>query len=134
MLKGEAFLYFNSKYRPCASFNETLTVLEQHNGIPESDLHWFVTYHSHHNSELGMNPSKVEECVLSERKYCVLCGMTAHQVDDLFGFGHKNFLADEESAMKRFKCKPRKIFVTNEKQTFNGVEITVKSHGTMTIK
>lgn len=33
-------------------------------GIPESDLHWYLTYLEHHIRRLGMSRSKTDPCVL----------------------------------------------------------------------
>ena len=99
-------------------------------GIPESALHWLITYHSHHFEQLDMKACRDDPCVLNNRKANAnLIGMTALQVDEAFGHSDDNFLRREEEKSKRFKCKPRKVFQTGDTAFFNGCSISAMDHG-----
>lgn len=68
-------------------------------GIPESELHWFITYQGHHIDRLNMSACQGDPCVL----YKVVdpntgnspTGITVLQVDDAYGHGDEEFLAKE---------------------------------------
>lgn len=93
-------------------------------GIPESGLHWFLTYHKHHTKGLQMKNTTVDKCLLYTNHSSALHGITALQVDDSFGHGNTLFLQKEEENCKVFqklKSKPR-ILLTEV--TFNGSNIT----------
>ena len=57
-------------------------------GIPESGLHWFIIYQTHHVDNIGMIPTTVDPCLLYRRsENGEIEGVTSLQVDDSFGFG-----------------------------------------------
>lgn len=88
--------------------------------IPQSGLHWYLTYLSHHLETLGMIKSKVDPCVLIRRERKNLKGLVLLQVDDSLGFGDNQFLDQEDEASTRFNSKPR-IPLTEQPSTFNGI-------------
>jgi hypothetical protein len=90
-------------------------------GIPESGLHWFLTYSKHHVEKLNMQQCTVDPCLLYTRaKYGGLPGVTALQVDDSVGCGDKEFLDLEENSSLDFKTKPRKLLNRGARADFNG--------------
>ena len=105
-----------------------LVVLKPLYGVPESGLHWFVTYHAHHKQRLSMKSTKGDPCLLYRHSATETDGITALQVDDSYGHGTKEFLEEEERESKRFKCKPRKILKVGETTSFNGSQITVETN------
>jgi hypothetical protein len=72
-------------------------------GVPESGLHWFITFSDHHRDRLGMLPSKGDKCLL-RKKECDGISLADLQVDDSFEHGTANFLDEEEKQSHRFKC------------------------------
>lgn len=56
-------------------------------GIPESSLHWRLTYLDHHVSRLGMIRSRTDPCVLKKVTEGVKEGIVILQVDDSFSIG-----------------------------------------------
>jgi len=92
-------------------------------GIPESGLHWFVSYSGHHKKNLGMQSTKFDPCVLYRRNNSELEGITVLQVDDSFGFGKKSFLNDEDTTGEKYLSKPREILKIGSSHDFNGLEI-----------
>jgi len=110
--------------------DEVLLVKEPLYGIPESGLHWFITYHSHHTGRLRMKPTRGDPCVLyrpaDSKSQCM--GLTVLKVDDSFGHGDTKFLDDEERESRRFKCKPRKLVKKGDTVDFNGCCISVKEN------
>jgi hypothetical protein len=92
-------------------------------GIPESGLHWFMTYMHHHRTELGMNQARADKCFLYRRDDGGI-SVTTLQVDDSFGTGTPEFLQDEENHSLEFRCKPRQLIETGGHVMFNGSEIS----------
>ena len=97
-------------------------------GIPESGLHWFLTYQKHHTLELSMKETTYDKCLFytshSDKNYK---GVTALQVDDSFGHGTELFLKEEEEKCKRYQHyneKPRVYVKPNAPVPFNGTIIT----------
>lgn len=84
------------------SKDELLLVIGPLYGIPESGLHWFLTYQPHHISKLDRKSSKLDQCVLYRRKNENLKRLKIMQVDDTFGNGTKEFLEQEDIQSKKF--------------------------------
>ena len=103
--------------------NHVLLVKKPLYGIPESGLHWFLTYQSHHKQMLHMEETHGDKCILYRLKNNLLDGLTILQVDDSFGHGSKEFLDDEERESHKFKCKPRQVIVSGSNVQFNGANI-----------
>ena len=61
-------------------------------GIPESGLHWFLTYQQHHIKNINMTATKSDACVLYKRGENSPEGLCILQVDDSYGHGSKIFL------------------------------------------
>lgn len=91
-------------------------------GIPESGLHWYLTYLNHHINELGMTRSRADPCVLYRRTGTVLDGVIVLQVDDSLGVGSTGFLDEEGQESKPFRCKYRSL-IEKKPITFNGRSI-----------
>ena len=97
-------------------------------GIPESGLHWFLTYQGHHTDKLEMQACQSDPCVSYRTKpeeRDPSKAVTVLQVDDAFGHGNERFLAEDEEHSKRFLCKPRKLLKTGDSAQFNGSRISV---------
>ena len=110
--------------------DELLLALKPLYGIPESGMHWFMTYHSHHTEELGMESCRTDPCVLYRREATKTPdGVTALQVDDSYGHGTREFLQDEETKSSRFQCKPRKLLKPGDSAFFNGSRVLVLQDG-----
>lgn len=75
-----------------------LKVVKPLYGIPESGLHWYLTYLNHHLRTLGMKRSRVDLCVLYRRTGSKLEGVIVRQVDDSLGIGTTTFLDEEGHA------------------------------------
>lgn len=91
-------------------------------GIPESGLHWYLTYLEYHTEQLGMRRTTVDPCVFVRRDGGELSGLIALQVDDSLTVGTKEFLEEEKEAARQFKTKERTT-INNKPTTFNGVRI-----------
>ena len=91
-------------------------------GIPESRLHWFVTYHCHRIETNNMNATRGAPCLLyrlnAEKKKTE--GMTVLQVDDSYGHGTEEVLKDEDQGSHKFKSKPRQLVREEDTVIFNG--------------
>lgn len=99
-----------------------LEVVKPLYGIPESGLHWYLTYLTHHVDNLGMQRSTVDPCVLVLREGTNVKVIVLLQVDDSLEFGDAEFLEEEEAASASFKSKPR-VPLGNEPTPFNGVTL-----------
>ena len=108
---------------------EVLLVKKPLYGIPESGLHWFLTYHTHHVERLGMMATKGDVCVLYKRGETTPKGLVALQVDDSYGHGEEKFLQEEETHSKRFQCKPRTLLTPGKPAPFNGTTIRIQNDG-----
>ena len=97
-----------------------LKIMKPLYGIPESGLHWYLTYLDHHLNELNMKRTRTDPCVLVKHRDGTLDGFIVLQVDDSLGFGTPMFLAEEEKASSRFKCKPR-TYLDKSQILFNGL-------------
>lgn len=95
-------------------------------GIPESGLHWYLTYLTNHLDVLNMKRSTSDLCLLFKRNGDKLDGLIFFQVDDSLGVGSESFLGKEENASKDFRCKPRTM-ITKDPISFNGIQITKKA-------
>jgi hypothetical protein len=109
--------------------NHVLVAQKPLYGIPESGLHWFLTYHGHHCKLLGMQESTADMCLLYRHDPDGGTNMTVLQVDDSLGHGTKDFLNEEERASKEFIGKPRKILAAGASVTFNGCDIRKDTDG-----
>ncbi len=113
--------------------DEVLLVRKPLYGVPESGLHWFVSYQGHHKDKIGMKATIVDPCLLYRSDGKHLEGITILQVDDSFGFGTDDFLSDEDSCGKYFKSKPRVFLEKGKEIVFNGSEIRRNEDGTFTL-
>jgi hypothetical protein len=99
-------------------------------GIPESGLHWFITYSEHHKRALYMKQSQADNCLLYRpADLQTLPATTVLQVDDSFGVGDKDFLERENDASKEFKTKPRSLIKIGMSCKFNGGTISRTAAG-----
>jgi hypothetical protein len=110
--------------------DEILRALKPLYGIPESGLHWFLTYSDHHVNALHMTPCAADRCLFFRKgNDGGPPSTTALQVDDSFGSGDKHFLAEEEAVSVHFKTKPRKLIKVGSTVKFNGSTITRPERG-----
>lgn len=68
--------------------------------IPESGLHWYLTYLHHHLDFLGMKRTRADPCVLMHHTDNCLVGLVLLQVEYLLGFGTEDFL-EQKNSLKR---------------------------------
>ena len=99
-----------------------LKVVKPLYGIPESGLHWYLTYLAHHLDTLHMTRARCDPCVLIRRSNDRLDGLILLQVDDSLGIGTPKFWEDEEIGSKSFRCKPR-TKLSEKPTSFNGIFI-----------
>lgn len=111
---------------------KVLKVVKPLYGIPESGLHWYLTYMEHHTDRLGMSRSRADPCLLFRHDFDRLSAMVILQVDDSLIAGSQIFLTDEDSASKAFLSKPRQR-IGRKAICFNGLEICEKEGGTLSI-
>lgn len=105
--------------------DEILLAVKPLYGIPESGLHWFLTFQGHHINRLKMAPTKMDPCIRSSRSETQLHGITAIQVEDSFGHRTAQFLAAEERlTSEKFKIKPRTLLKPVHKTTFNETQFS----------
>lgn len=62
--------------------NTVLLVIKFLYGIPESGLHWYISYLEYHINNLGMFHSTADPCLLVKRTDVRLKGLVALQVDE----------------------------------------------------
>lgn len=103
-------------------------------GLPESGMHWFVTYHGHHRRSLHMAAAIHDPCLLYTRP-CLSGdrqpssaprGITCLQTDDTLHIGNEAFLAKEEKLSREFKCKPKAVLAIDKPLKFNGGIISLE--------
>lgn len=87
-----------------------LKVVKPLYGIPESGLHWYLTYLTNHLETLKKESARADPCVFIKRDGDQLVGLILLQVDESLGFGREKFLNQEEIASSKIRCKPRKPF------------------------
>lgn len=109
-----------------------LQVIKPLYGIPESGLHWYLTYLEYHIDELKMVRTKADTFFLIKRNDEGIEGMVLLQVDDSLGVGTEGFLEKEEKWSQRFRSKDRKI-IGREGQQFNGTTFRLINGGLITI-
>lgn len=100
-----------------------LRVVKPLYGIPDSGLHWYLTYLEHHLVRIGMEISVVDPFALIKRRHNQLIREIILQVDYSFGIGTEEFFQAETEAAKCFQNKP--IIILDETPAlFNGLTIT----------
>lgn len=52
--------------------DEILQAVKPLYGVPESGLHWFITYRNHHEAKLGLKSSNIDPCLLYKKKTAIL--------------------------------------------------------------
>ncbi len=87
--------------------SKILKVLKPLCGIPESCLHWFVTYMNHYRMNLGMRSTRYDPCILHKRDGGKLVGMIVLKVDESFGFGTEKIPKRRGKESRKFKSKPQ---------------------------
>lgn len=101
--------------------DSVLKVMRPIYGIPESGLHWYLTYLEHHLLILWMNRSVVDPFVLHRRSDEGIDGQIIQQVDDSYGFGTEDFLKLEYIAANNFNHQPR-MHLSHVPVRFNGLQ------------
>jgi transposase InsO family protein len=97
-------------------------------GIPESGNHWFHTYHSHHTTELGMEPSTYDPCLLCRKQPFGVVGL---QTDDTLFVGDEEFAELEQQQLHKakFMAKDRDTLTQAKELKFNGGIIQLTDAG-----
>lgn len=97
-------------------------------GVPESGLHWFMTYHGHHITELKMVTSTYDPCLpitdgTIEGNFAIV-GM---QTDDTLMLATQQFIDAEEAIRERaqFRAKPTTRLIEDNLLEFNGCTLTM---------
>ena len=129
--KLERVVYIKAPLELGLPKNYVLRVEKPLYGIPESGLHWYLTYLTHHLEVLHMTRSRVDPCVLYRTKNDKLEGMILLQVDDSLGMGNDEFLLEEERASNKFRCKERTP-ISSRPVEFNGITL-MNNMGTYTM-
>lgn len=86
-----------------------LRVVKPVHGIPESGLHWYLTYMEHHMTQLGMYITTVDPCIMARRLWwkIQLERRIIFPVDDSLILGNAIFQAVKETASKTFMSKQK---------------------------
>lgn len=105
-------------------------------GLPEAGMHWFVTYHKHHKTKLGMVASFHDPCPLFTPgclaipvSSSVPRGITCLQTDDTLNYGNESIMRKEDEMSTRFICKPKTILRHGHDLKFNGGIISLTNNG-----
>lgn len=115
--------------------NQVLRVLRPLYGVPESPLHWFVSYTNHHRLCLNMLPLSFDQCMFHTKAKIISYdnentgapkGLVCLQVDDTIFTGNEEFITLEAEQSKKFPSKGRSV-VCGKPITFNG--ITIRKEG-----
>lgn len=109
-----------------------LKVVKPLYGIPESGLHWYLTYVGHHIDKLNMTRATSDPCLLIRRDGTNLQGIVILQVDDSFAIGTEEFEQEEDEQSKEFLSKPKTI-LTEKQIPFNGIMIAKEKDGTIKV-
>ena len=90
--KLERKVYIKPPKEMMLSDDQVLRVIKPLYGIPESGLHWSLTYLEHHVESLGMKRTLIDPCVLVKRNKNGLDVLMFLQVDDSLGVGSTKLL------------------------------------------
>lgn len=101
-------------------------------GLPESPLHWFSTYSSHHKEKLRMRPSVYDLCFIytekclarSKRSEDAPRGMVCLLADGTSYACNKKFSKLEKTMSAAFDTKPANISKESSNLTFHGAVIS----------
>lgn len=74
-----------------------LRVMKQLYGIPESGIHWYLTYLEYHVDRVGMQRTRADPCVLYGRQSGQLEGLVLLQVDESFSTRTASYLEKEDT-------------------------------------
>lgn len=110
-----------------------LKVVKPLYGVPEAGNHWFKTYHSHHLTELNMDQSTFDPCLLYSNKPFGIVGL---QTDDTLFLGDIDFAAAEQNNLKKaqFLAKEREHLSVDKPIKFNGGLIQLlEQHNSITL-
>ncbi|EED12274.1 hypothetical protein TSTA_003330 [Talaromyces stipitatus ATCC 10500] len=107
-----------------------LKVVKPLYGIPESDNHWYRTYHTHHTDKLGMT-STYDPCLLHCTKPAQGFGITGMQTDDTLILADDKFVKREKDEIKcaGILCKPRECSTPTNPLKYNGGLISENAQG-----
>lgn len=91
-------VYIKALEEMCLHVDAVLHVARSLHGIPESGLHWYLTYLDHHQRRLEMERTTMDPCVLVKRCGAEFDGIVLLQVDDSLALGTPSFLKDEDQS------------------------------------
>jgi hypothetical protein len=114
------------------SKDSVLQVVKPLYGVPEAGNHWFKTYHAHHVTQLRMNQSTYDPCLLYSTTPFGLVGL---QTDDTLLLADQRFSDREKDELKRakFTAKEREKLTKETPIKFNGGVITLQGQGNITL-
>lgn len=90
---------------------------------PDSWLHSYLNYFSHHLDTRNMTPAKSDPCVTIGQKHGHLDGLELIIVDDYLDLGMIKLIDEEEAAWKKFRCKTW-TRIAEKEISFNGINIS----------
>lgn len=105
-----------------------MNIVEPFYCIPEPDLHWYLTYVSHHVHSLHMHRSRVETRLSYNRSGGTLEAMVIHHVDNSLILGLDEFSEMEDERSKAYLGRPRKR-MEEQPTLFNGLVILPRRNG-----
>ena len=101
--------------------------------VSKADNHWFVTYHKHHISKLGMKQSTYDSCLLYKSKPF---GIVKLQIDDTLFLTNNQFANVENEIIKftNIMIKNRECITKTKSIKFNDIliELTADDNLMMT--
>ena len=105
-------------------------------GLAESGVHWWTTYHQHHQERLGMQTSTFDPCLLVSNGTAESFGMVGMQTDDTLILATPEFSAmeDEKIRQANFRCKPKLILSPTQHLDFNGTKLTMDDNRMITVQ
>lgn len=102
-------------------------------GLAEAGAYWFDTYQRHHVSNLHMQQSCYDPCLLisNEKKEFGIAGL---QTDDTINIGTQEFLDKEDAELvkAKFIAKPQRILKIGDTVDFNGSRIAIMPDAILT--
>lgn len=112
----ERDVYFMAPSEINLACGTVLKVVKPLYGIPESGLHWYLTYPDRHTERLNMQGATIEPCVMMKHHDGKQFGAVILQFEDISGIGTETILSEEDDAACYLKSKPQKWLVTKLKR------------------
>ncbi len=103
-----------------------LKVIKSLYEVPETDNHWFKTYHDHHTDKLKMIQFTYDSCLLYTLIFSQIdLRVVDMQTDDIFILADQSFVVIEEEALfiVKIMIKSREKLISNNALKFNDTRI-----------